>query len=130
MSTDDKGLKRLFDLVDLADPDKSPNENEARNAAMKVCEFLREHRGRIALADSGRGNGQTHPLTAIFQRWRVNPTKAAEAMWCLSCGEAIERGESAATQYQVGSTHYNCREWWSGFDFSGLPAGSDDDIPF
>jgi hypothetical protein len=126
----DDPLGKLFHFVDLADPAKNPSENEARNAAMKACEVLRQVRGRLTISRGAGSGGVVHPLAALFAKYDVRPDRAADSGWCCSCGEAYERGARIVRQYKVGATHYECRSWWAKFDFNGLPRDADDDIPF
>lgn len=121
-------LRRLIDLAKLAE---SPNEHEAANAALKVCQIVRDHRDRIRIDGIERpSRGSVHPLTLLFTTRGIRPSKADEAKWCLCCGEVIDRGAAVAVHYRAGATHYACRGWWTDFDFSSLPPEEPDDMPF
>jgi hypothetical protein len=124
----DDPLKLLLQFVDLADPQRNANENEARNAAMKACELVRQHRCRITVGSAGAG--KVHSLTLLFSKHGIRPGKASAPGWCNSCGEAIDGGARVAAHSRAGATHYECRAWWADFDFASLPPDYDEDIPF
>ncbi|MGA3124318.1 MAG: DUF2786 domain-containing protein [Polyangiaceae bacterium] len=124
----DSLLERLFQLVALADPAKSPNENEARNAAMKACELLRRHQEHVAFDPGRPPRGTVHPLVAAFDEHGVIPKQVSSATWCMSCSEVIQAGSQVAWHHRVGATHMTCREWWAAYDFSKLPPEPEEDF--
>jgi hypothetical protein len=127
----DDPVQRLARLLKLVALTASTNENEARNSAMLACEILREHRDHVTFTDAPIT--AVHPLAALFRQHKIIPIKASAADWCIACAEAIEYGAPAAQKARVGMTHYKCRAWWAGFDFSTVPPdpfGGDDEVPF
>jgi hypothetical protein len=132
MADDDAArmLQRLLNLVDLADPARSPSEHEVASAAAMACTFVRDHRDRITFGAPSPQESTVHRLVALFQQHGIRPVKAMAPTWCLACGEVISAGQLTAHHSMVGKTHYECREWWASFDFSTLPPNPGDDVAF
>jgi hypothetical protein len=123
----------LDQLVKLATIPADGNHEEARNAAMKACELLRDHPtliARRASSQDGRsghaaperrtGAATIHPDAERLRDWRINvrrkglsDTAAATDGICADCGIAFSKGARVIELPRDDmATHFDCRAWW------------------
>ena len=141
--------RRILALIEHA-VSPSANENEARNAAIRVCTILKSHPNMLsddepddtALAEptpyqrTGR-RSEVHPNARAFLEWQefkrvhgIRLVKSPQYSLCIACGEGFQVGDPVLRQSDIGFTHPQCGEWWRDYDYSHVQLPQDDDIPF
>lgn len=95
----EKILAKVRDLIALA---SSPNEHEARNAAMLAVTLIRENGLRVTF----EGTAVRPPHTDPF----VRPVriKSRFAGWCRKCNSSYDAGDDVLWLKGVGAVHAGC----------------------
>lgn len=138
--------KKLQDLLAMATQPTPTNAEEARNAAVRVCELLVKNPGMIAAPRTGATSAPARPSTSTasavhpdaehLRAWRAHKHElglvekdAPVDTLCADCGRRIAKGEPAVLRSKVDlATHAGCATWWWNYQ---RPADEpDDSIPF
>lgn len=125
--------KTLKDLVHRATSPTEAGDEEARTAAVKACQLLKQHPELIASpfasgirAPEKRDDkpAEIHPETARLLAWRrmmsekrLEETEAYAATLCADCGKGIEVDEPVIRLVNDEIfTHRQCASWWWNFE--------------
>jgi hypothetical protein len=112
-------LERLRRLIALTE---SPNENEARNAAVLAVRLIRQHRVAFSLPEPSErttpnaGTRRRTPASSSSRKRRVAdiPTEIKSPLGgdCLECGGRYRAGASIYWMQSGGGMHPACFEVW------------------
>jgi hypothetical protein len=115
-------LERLARLIALTG---SPNENEARNAAVLAVRLIRQHRVQLSLPEPSAGPPprkvspsptvrRRTPASARNRRVADIPQEIKSPLGgdCVECGGRYRAGSSIYWMQSGGGLHLRCLEGW------------------
>jgi hypothetical protein len=112
-------LERLQRLIALSE---SPNEHEARNAAVLAVRLIRQHRVTFSLPEAGdrpvgiAGTRRRTPASASARSKRVAdvPTEIKSPLGgdCIECGARYRAGSAVYWMQSGGGMHPRCFDVW------------------
>ena len=94
--------KKVQYLIALA---TSPNDNEARTAAILACSLIREH--GLEICEPGTKAPPSIPAAETETTRRIKIRSRFNG-WCRSCGEAYDAGDLIAWARDAGAVHVEC----------------------